>query len=304
MRASMDAMQRERRNAALPARRAGFPPALEIGRDLGAALGRARRAGCGALARVSRHARSSSRPHLARRHPPVPGPPRASRRATGLLPHQVAARGAGRPAGRGAVRPDLRDAKSAPGLPTAMTVASRDAGIRQGAGAAPVGAEVSRLHAIRPHRRGGRRRRQERDRHRRGHRRRHGIRGQHPRGADHARPRRDDAARASRSAQSARPSWGSPALGDLVLTCTDDQSRNRRLGLALGRGALARATPSAPSGRWSRACRRGARCATSRSARAWTCRSASRSTASCTRRRPVRDALQALMGREVRSETE
>jgi glycerol-3-phosphate dehydrogenase (NAD(P)+) len=25
-------------------------------------------------------------------------------------------------------------------------------------------------------------------------------------------------------------------LGDLVLTCTDDQSRNRRLGLALGRG--------------------------------------------------------------------
>jgi len=25
-------------------------------------------------------------------------------------------------------------------------------------------------------------------------------------------------------------------LGDLVLTCTDDQSRNRRFGLALGRG--------------------------------------------------------------------
>jgi glycerol-3-phosphate dehydrogenase (NAD(P)+) len=29
---------------------------------------------------------------------------------------------------------------------------------------------------------------------------------------------------------------GLAALGDLVLTCTDDQSRNRRLGLALGRG--------------------------------------------------------------------
>ena len=30
---------------------------------------------------------------------------------------------------------------------------------------------------------------------------------------------------------------GLAALGDLVLTCTDDQSRNRRLGLALGRGS-------------------------------------------------------------------
>jgi glycerol-3-phosphate dehydrogenase (NAD(P)+) len=29
---------------------------------------------------------------------------------------------------------------------------------------------------------------------------------------------------------------GLAGLGDLVLTCTDDQSRNRRLGLALARG--------------------------------------------------------------------
>jgi glycerol-3-phosphate dehydrogenase (NAD(P)+) len=29
---------------------------------------------------------------------------------------------------------------------------------------------------------------------------------------------------------------GLAGLGDLVLTCTDDQSRNRRLGLALGHG--------------------------------------------------------------------
>ncbi|NNF97341.1 MAG: NAD(P)H-dependent glycerol-3-phosphate dehydrogenase, partial [Halobacteria archaeon] len=29
---------------------------------------------------------------------------------------------------------------------------------------------------------------------------------------------------------------GLTGLGDLVLTCTDDQSRNRRLGLALGQG--------------------------------------------------------------------
>lgn len=32
---------------------------------------------------------------------------------------------------------------------------------------------------------------------------------------------------------------GMAGLGDLVLTCTDDQSRNRRFGLALGRGASA-----------------------------------------------------------------
>ncbi len=29
---------------------------------------------------------------------------------------------------------------------------------------------------------------------------------------------------------------GLAGMGDLVLTCTDDQSRNRRLGLALGQG--------------------------------------------------------------------
>lgn len=29
---------------------------------------------------------------------------------------------------------------------------------------------------------------------------------------------------------------GLAGLGDLILTCTDDQSRNRRFGLALGRG--------------------------------------------------------------------
>jgi glycerol-3-phosphate dehydrogenase (NAD(P)+) len=30
---------------------------------------------------------------------------------------------------------------------------------------------------------------------------------------------------------------GLAGLGDLLLTCTDDQSRNRRIGLALARGA-------------------------------------------------------------------
>lgn len=41
-------------------------------------------------------------------------------------------------------------------------------------------------------------------------------------------------------AAGARPEtlMGLSGLGDLVLTCTDNQSRNRRLGLALGRGAV------------------------------------------------------------------
>ena len=34
-------------------------------------------------------------------------------------------------------------------------------------------------------------------------------------------------------------------MGDLVLTCTDDQSRNRRFGLALGRGESAAAAKAA-----------------------------------------------------------
>src|SRR5882757_11585603 len=44
----------------------------------------------------------------------------------------------------------------------------------------------------------------------------------------------------TRSPRPAKPMkvtfMGLAGLGDLVLTCTDDQSRNRRLGLALGRG--------------------------------------------------------------------
>ena len=34
---------------------------------------------------------------------------------------------------------------------------------------------------------------------------------------------------------------GLAGIGDLVLTCTDDQSRNRRFGLAIGRGETAAA---------------------------------------------------------------
>jgi glycerol-3-phosphate dehydrogenase (NAD(P)+) len=67
---------------------------------------------------------------------------------------------------------------------------------------------------------------------------------------------------------------GLAGLGDLVLTCTDDQSRNRRLGLALARGVSAAAA---------RACSRRAQCAMWRGSRRSRCRSPSRSTACSTR---------------------
>ena len=96
---------------------------------------------------------------------------------------------------------------------------------------------------------------------------------------------------------------GLAALGDLVLTCTDDQSRNRRFGLALGRGAT---TEEAQVG-------------IGQVVEGVTAASAVRRVAEglgvempiCIEvhrvmheGRPVRAALQALMGREVRSETE
>ncbi len=96
---------------------------------------------------------------------------------------------------------------------------------------------------------------------------------------------------------------GLAALGDLVLTCTDDQSRNRRLGLALGRGE-----PLADAQRHIGQVVEGV-----------TAAAAVRSVAQrlvvempiCLEvyrvmheGRPVREALQALMGREVRSETD
>jgi glycerol-3-phosphate dehydrogenase (NAD(P)+) len=96
---------------------------------------------------------------------------------------------------------------------------------------------------------------------------------------------------------------GLAALGDLVLTCTDDQSRNRRLGLALGRGH----SPEEALHEIGQV------------VEGVTAASAVRKVAErvgvdmpiCLEvhrvmheGRPVRAALQALMGREVRSETE
>jgi glycerol-3-phosphate dehydrogenase (NAD(P)+) len=96
---------------------------------------------------------------------------------------------------------------------------------------------------------------------------------------------------------------GLAALGDLVLTCTDDQSRNRRLGLALGGGAslgdALRSIGQVVEG-----------VAAASAVRRVADREQVEMPISIEvhrvmhEGRPVREALHALMAREVRSETE
>jgi glycerol-3-phosphate dehydrogenase (NAD(P)+) len=96
---------------------------------------------------------------------------------------------------------------------------------------------------------------------------------------------------------------GLAALGDLVLTCTDDQSRNRRLGLALGRGH--------PPEEALRQIGQVVEGVTAASAVRKVAERVGVEMPICFEvhrvmheGRPVRAALRALMGREVRSETE
>ena len=96
---------------------------------------------------------------------------------------------------------------------------------------------------------------------------------------------------------------GLAGLGDLVLTCTDDQSRNRRVGLALGRGrtiesALAvihQVVEGVPASQ--------AVCAVAERLQVEMpiCREVFRI---MHEGKPVREAVEDLMGRELRSETE
>lgn len=96
---------------------------------------------------------------------------------------------------------------------------------------------------------------------------------------------------------------GLAGLGDLVLTCTDDQSRNRRFGMALGRGespanaqsAILQVVEGVPAAR--------AVCEVTQRLQVEMpiCREVYRI---MYENKPVRAAVQALMGREVRSEAE
>jgi glycerol-3-phosphate dehydrogenase (NAD(P)+) len=96
---------------------------------------------------------------------------------------------------------------------------------------------------------------------------------------------------------------GLAALGDLVLTCTDDQSRNRRLGLALGGGSsleeAQRSIGQVVEGFTAASAVR--RVAEREGVEMPICFEVHRVMHEA---RPVREALHSLMGREVRSETE
>ena len=96
---------------------------------------------------------------------------------------------------------------------------------------------------------------------------------------------------------------GLAGLGDLVLTCTDDQSRNRRLGLALGRGQslpeAQRGIPQVVEG--VHAARAVCSVADGLGVEMPICREIFRI---MYENKSVRDAAQELMGRDLRSESD
>ncbi len=96
---------------------------------------------------------------------------------------------------------------------------------------------------------------------------------------------------------------GLAGLGDLVLTCTDDQSRNRRLGLALGRGQTLQQAQDGIQQVVEGVLASRAVCAVAAhlSVDMPICREIHRV---MHEGKPVREAVQELMGREMRSESE
>jgi glycerol-3-phosphate dehydrogenase (NAD(P)+) len=96
---------------------------------------------------------------------------------------------------------------------------------------------------------------------------------------------------------------GLAGLGDLVLTCTDDQSRNRRFGMALGRGlSLELATASIPQVVEGVPASRAIHdVAENKGVHMPICREVYRI---MYEEKPIRAAVQALMEREIRSESE
>src|ERR1700692_706494 len=96
---------------------------------------------------------------------------------------------------------------------------------------------------------------------------------------------------------------GLAGLGDLVLTCTDDQSRNRRLGLALGRGRTLQEAQSGIQQVVEGVLASRAVCAVA--AHLSVDMPISREIYRVMHEgKPVRNAVQELMGREIRSETD
>jgi glycerol-3-phosphate dehydrogenase (NAD(P)+) len=297
--AQLDAMRLARRNERyLPD--AGFPDALQVTNDLREALGGARDALIAVPSHSFRATLESIKPHL---NPDthVAWATKGFEIATGLLPHQVAGQVLGSRPGAVLSGPTFAREVGA-GLPTAMTIASHDerfakelalslsgpsfrAYTQSDVMGVEVGGAVKNVIAIGS-----------------------GIAdgmgfGANTRVALIARGLAEMMRLGVRLGAARETFMGLAGLGDLVLTCTDDQSRNRRFGMALGRGqslseaqhGIHQVVEGLPAAR-----------AVSEVARRLAvdmpiCQEIYRV---MHEGKPVQAAVQALMGREVRSETE
>lgn len=228
----LDAMRQARRNERyLPD--AGFPDALQVTNDLQAALGGARDVLIAVPSHAFRATLERIKPHLDH-DTLVAWATKGFEIATGLLPHQVAEQVLGARPGAVLSGPTFATEVGA-GLPTAMTVASVDerfakelalslsgpnfrAYTQSDVVGVEVGGAVKNVIAIGS-----------------------GIAdgmgfGANTRVALIARGLAEMMRLGVRLGAARETFMGLAGLGDLVLTCTDDQSRNRRFGMALGRG--------------------------------------------------------------------
>jgi len=297
--AQLDAMRRARRNVRyLPD--AGFPGALQIADDLRRAFESARDALIAVPSHAFRATLESIKPFLGP-DTRIAWATKGFEIATGLLPHQIAHEVMG--ARPGAVLSGPTFAKEVgAGLPTAMTVASRDerfakelarslsgpnfrAYTQNDIMGVEVGGAVKNVIAIGS-----------------------GIAdgmgfGANTRVALITRGLAEMMRLGVKLGAARETFMGLAGLGDLVLTCTDDQSRNRRFGMALGRGqsishaadAIHQVVEGLPAAR--------AVCAVAQrlTVDMPICQEVYRVTHEG---KPVQAAVQALMGREMRSETE
>jgi len=295
----LDAMQSARRNLRyLP--QAAFPAGLRATSDLAAALEHAR----DALVAVPSHAFRATlqciEPHLGL-STRIAWATKGFEIATGLLPHQVAREVLGKRPGAVLSGPTFATEVGA-GLPTAMTVASHDEHFAKELAlrlsgpnfraytqtdilGVEVGGAVKNVIAIGS-----------------------GIAdgmgfGANTRVALITRGLAEMMRLGVKLGAARETFMGLAGLGDLVLTCTDDQSRNRRFGMALGRGE---SVADAHSGiqqvvEGLPAARAVYDVAQRLSVDMPICREIYRV---MHENQPVRAAVQALMGREVRSETE
>ena len=295
----LDAMRKARRNMRyLPD--ALFPEALHVAVDLDQALKGAR----DALIAVPSHAFRATleviRPHLAP-HTRIAWETKGFEMTTGLLPHQVMREVLGATPGAVLSGPTFAKEVGA-GLPTAMTIASADEHFAKeiarklsGPGfraytqtdimGVEVGGAVKNVIAIGS-----------------------GIAdgmgyGANTRVALITRGLAEMMRLGVKLGALRETFMGLAGLGDLVLTCTDDQSRNRRFGMALGRGespaqaqtAIHQVVEGVPA----------ARAVHDVAQRLKVDMPICREIYGIMyENKPVRDAVQALMGREVRSETE